>query len=79
MSLLPPPPEHKTHVRTPWCAFVSCCNGVLPVGLCPDNPNGDEAMQTSRTLIVFVLECNYPNVEGRYNPYKTTENNGKTV
>ncbi len=41
-----------------WC--FTC--GVLPVGLCPDNPNGDEAVQTSRTLIVFVLECNYPNV-----------------
>ena len=41
-----------------WC--FTC--GVLPVGLCPDNPNGDEAVQTSHTLIVFVLECNYPNV-----------------
>lgn len=58
-----------------WC--FTC--GVLPVGLCSDNPNGDEAVQTYHTLIVFVLECNYPNVEGRYNPYKTTENNGKTV
>lgn len=57
-----------------WC--FTC--GVF-VGLCPDNPNGDEAVQTSHTLIVFVLECNYPNVQGRYNPYKTTENNGKTV
>lgn len=36
-----------------WC---------LPVGLCSDNPNGDEAVQTYHTLIVFVLECNYPNV-----------------
>ena len=41
-----------------WC--FTC--GVLTVGLCSDNPNGDEVVQTSHTLIVFVLECNYPNV-----------------
>ena len=43
-------------------AAIGFSCGVLPVGLCPDNPNGDEAVQTSHTLIVFVLECNYPNV-----------------
>ena len=62
---------------SPAAIGFSC--GILPVGLCPDNPNGDEAVRTPHTLIVFVLECNYPNAEDRYNPYKTTENNGKTV